>query len=311
MGCGCFTIEENNQKGRKTETKIKKEIPKKDIINFRAIKINKNRVNKIDKKNIEIDDTQKNFIEQARKENNKYRKLHQAEPLENDDYLCKRALILAKQFLKGEPFDIENLLYSNREDLGMNALKSEEELNGEQLMKRWYEEINNYNFKEQQQELECNNFTQMIWKASKKIGIGYYCLPEEIKTTKNNTNQNQNQNIEKNEENKKKKFYYIALYYPAGNIPNEYEKNVLEKIITTSPASDALQKNEGKQNNKDKKTENEISFQKTLHNSVNNPISEKNGLIFDKNNFQNYNDNKTEIDNDRIDNAPEINNNIS
>ena len=46
----------------------------------------------------------------------------------------------------------------------------------------------------------------MIWKNSNKIGIGYYFSQEN------------------------KKYYYVALFYPAGNIPGEYKSNVLKKI---------------------------------------------------------------------------------
>ena len=106
-------------------------------------------------------------------------------------------------------------------------------LNGKQLMSKWYEEKNDYDFQDPKQ-FECCNFSQMIWKNSKKFGIGYYILEEEDENKKrNNRNinekkeseyENDNQSIENN--NPSKKYCYVALYYPEGNKPGEYEENV-------------------------------------------------------------------------------------
>ena len=56
----------------------------------------------------------------------------------------------------------------------MNFLLCDEKLDGAKLMNKWYEEINKpYDFIEPD-EIECSNFTQMIWKQSKNFGCGYY-----------------------------------------------------------------------------------------------------------------------------------------
>jgi len=196
---------------------IQNEDINKNNIESKVIEKNPKRKNDIDKKkykDINIDEQKKQFANNALKKNNEYRKKHGVAPLDLDDYLNKRAFILAKLFVNEEEFDNDNLLYKNREDLGMNILMSENKLDAENLMNKWYEENINYNFIEPK-ELECNNFTQMIWKDSKKFGIGYCHLGG-------------NENNQFNEKKSLKKFCYIALYYPEGNKPGEYIKNVLK-----------------------------------------------------------------------------------
>ena len=153
----------------------------------------------------------KEFAEKALKKNNEYRKLHGIEELILDDYLIKRAFILAKK--KFKHFDIEDLSYKDGSEIGTNFEKCEKILEPEKLMDKWYYENKKYNYIEPI-ELENSNFTQMIWKNSKRFGIGYYC-----QQTKNN---------EKNQGTKK--YYYVALYYPAGNIPGEYKENIFKKL---------------------------------------------------------------------------------
>ena len=203
----------NDQK----ENKIEKEI----------IETTKKRKNEIDKKKYKNLDIDKNFIENALKENNKFRDMHGVKPLELDDYLNKRAFILANELLTKGEFDNENLLYKNREDLGMNIKMSNEDIEAEKLMEIWYEENRGYNYQEPD-ELECNNFTQMIWKNSVKFGIGYCHLLRKKENVKNINIDN----TEENNEIKNPKIYqfcYIALYYPVGNKPGEYKDNVKEK----------------------------------------------------------------------------------
>ena len=198
----------------------------------------KKRKNIIDKK---IDKTlkiDKPFIESALKANNEKRKLHGMNPLQSDDYLNKRALILAKEFLINGEFDNKNLLYSNCEDLGLNLKMSNQKLNPEELIENWYKENRDYNYKEPN-ELECNNFTQMIWKNSTNFGIGYYHLEEKDKQIKNTNTNDANKIIEENIQ-EKYDFCYIALYYPAGNKIGEYKDNIIDNAKVNINYEDLL-----------------------------------------------------------------------
>lgn len=172
----------------------------------------------------EIDDSEakklvdKQFYNAALERNNVYRNLHGVGQLKKDDYLYKMAFILAKQKLREDTLKYNNLTYKNHDELGMNVLICDKKLDGEQLMDEWYDEINNYNFIEPN-EYECVDFTQMIWKNSEKFGCGYYCL-EVNEENENNNNENQS-----------KKYCYVALYHPAGNIPGKFTKNVFRRNI--------------------------------------------------------------------------------
>ena len=152
--------------------------------------------------------------------------MHGVKPLVLDEYLFKMAFILAKQYLTEGTLENNNLKYKNHEELGMNVLSNDEMLDGDKLMNKWYDEINKpYNFIEPN-EFECSNFTQMIWKQSNNFGCGYYCLEvKEEKEIDKNENQEKKQKIQSS-----KKYYYVALYYPAGNQPGEFKSNVLKKV---------------------------------------------------------------------------------
>lgn len=204
---------------------------------FEAKTIRKNEIDKKKYKNINIDNI---FAENALKANNKFRTSHGVNILELDNYLNKRAFILAQEFLTKRKFENENLLYKNGDDLGMNVKLSNNKLEAEELMENWYEENKKYNY-EAPKELECNNFTQMIWKDSIKLGIGYYHLNEnDRKITAKKID-----NIKEDKEDKNLiefEFCYIALYYPAGNKPEEYEFNVKKlKNSIQSEANDMIE----------------------------------------------------------------------
>jgi len=175
-----------------------------DIIEHKMIERKKRNI-QIETKYLENVEINKEFVEKALKRINEYRKLHGVNPLIQDDYLIKRAFILTQKKLTN--FKSEDFLYKDGEDLGIIFEKSEKKIDVEKLIDNWYNENRNYNFIEPI-ELECNNFTQMIWKNSSKFGIGYFFSQE-------------------NEENKK--YYYAALFYPAGNIPGEYKGNIFKK----------------------------------------------------------------------------------
>ena len=214
------------------------------IISREIIPNKKRKSNKIDNQKSKEFNTDNNikFAKAALNKNNSYRNLHGVEPLKYDEYLFKMAFILAKQYLEEGTLENNNLKYMNHEELGMNFLLRDEKLDGDKLVDIWYDEINKpYNFNEPN-EFECNNFTQMVWKKSEKFGCGYYS--KEIIGDKGNNNENE----EKNEKNNiSKKYYYVALYYPSGNQPGEFRKNVLKrKRIKPQPEEQGVSSKETK-----------------------------------------------------------------
>lgn len=47
------------------------------------------------------------------------------------------------------------------------------EINMEQAVKAWYDEIKSYNFEKAQFSPETGHFTQVVWKGSQKLGVGF------------------------------------------------------------------------------------------------------------------------------------------
>ena len=65
---------------------------------------------------------------------------------------------------------------------------------------KWYNEYKQYNFDLNKYQKGTTHFTQLVWKATKEVGFGFYF---------NNDN-----------------FSSVALYYPCGNALREFSANV-------------------------------------------------------------------------------------
>ena len=66
----------------------------------------------------------------------------------------------------------------------------------------WYNEIKDYDFTKPGFSMQTGHFTQVIWKSTTQMGIGY------AKSESGN-------------------YYGVANYYPAGNFTGEFKQNVL------------------------------------------------------------------------------------
>ena len=79
--------------------------------------------------------------------------------------------------------------------------------NGSRLVDNWYQEIAAYNFQNPGPSRRTRRFTQMVWKASRELGVG---IAKSISGS----------------------YYVVATYSPPGNVPGEYRSNVLRpKLI--------------------------------------------------------------------------------
>jgi len=143
----------------------------------------------------------KKFQNEALEQTNIFRKNHHVPPLKLNNELNDIAIKWAKHL--AELGDLEHSDNSYKNDiLGENIFMCYgEEVNGKEMVKEWYEENNNYNYKEEYQTGK-GHFSQMIWKDSKEVGFGFAIAEDGS-------------------------YFGVANYFPAGNIMGRFVKNVL------------------------------------------------------------------------------------
>nr|XP_060639305.1 Golgi-associated plant pathogenesis-related protein 1 [Anolis sagrei ordinatus] len=134
----------------------------------------------------------KQFSDEVLKAHNDYRKKHGVPSLK----LCKKLSREAQQ-RKGKFFGQSVLFNTVPQHLFFYHAGSE-------VAERWYNEINNYNFQNPGFSSGTGHFTAMVWKSTKKMGVGKAAASDGST-------------------------FVVARYVPAGNIvnPGQYEQNVL------------------------------------------------------------------------------------
>ena len=219
MGMVCYEVDyrkkenkKESQSNKKDECKsMKKENPHKiDKIEISTKQKEQNKSNsKLKDKDInEIDKyTNNNNLEKIYntilKIHNDIRQKNKHEKIKLNDKLTQIAQKTADNFdiLEETNFQIENY---NNEPLGINYEKfNEDNLKIKDICEKW---INEGNKKQIKNFSKIKHFTQIIWKNTKEIGIGY------------------------SELNNKEKILVI-LYYPAGNIFEEFNENIPKGIF--------------------------------------------------------------------------------
>ena len=73
----------------------------------------------------------------------------------------------------------------------------------EKISLQRYKSENKYDYKNPKYSSDTEDFTQIVWKNTKKIGCGYACNDKDC--------------------------YGICTYYPAGNYLNQFSSNVFPK----------------------------------------------------------------------------------
>ena len=182
------------------EKNNKRDFVKKELDEDRKILINniKNKVDKSDKYN-SLENIYKNILNMHNNIRKKYG--YKNLDLKNDLSLLAQKTADNFDILEESNFQIEN--YNNK-PLGINY----EKFNGDNskikdICEKWIKEGNKKQIKNFS---KIKHFTQIIWKNTKEIGIGY------------------------SELNNKEKILVI-LYYPAGNIFEEFNENIPKGIF--------------------------------------------------------------------------------
>jgi uncharacterized protein YkwD len=133
---------------------------------------------------------------------NELRRKHNSPELKKNDDLNYEAQIYAEELLSNHD---KNYIYKNiykDSFIGENIMLSEMK-SAEAICEEWYKENQFYDFNKNTFQKNAAHFTQLIWKETKEIGIGF---------CKDNN-----------------KCCLVVLYYPAGNVLGEFSKNV-EKV---------------------------------------------------------------------------------
>ena len=133
------------------------------------------------------------FRNEITERHNYYRKEHYVGELQRDPELEKLAQDVAEYMS-----EIDSIYYNyekyNEQTISKNFFYDNNFLDGEEVADEWYSQIKNYDFKNPATKKISliKDFSNLIWKKTKKIGCGYSC---------------------KNED---KKCYYCCAYYPGG-----------------------------------------------------------------------------------------------
>ncbi|XP_034272268.1 Golgi-associated plant pathogenesis-related protein 1 isoform X1 [Pantherophis guttatus] len=143
----------------------------------------------------------KQFSEEVLRAHNDYRKKHGVPSLK----LCKKLNREAQQY--SEALASTRILKHSPESssgkCGENLAWASYDQSGSEVADRWYSEIKNYNFQSPGFSSGTGHFTAMVWKNTKKMGVGKAAASDGST-------------------------FVVARYEPAGNIVNsgQYKQNV-------------------------------------------------------------------------------------
>ena len=168
-------------------------------------KVNKEKNHYFDKINSNRTNDYEDYKYKALNIHNQLREKHQSNELILNDELNKMAQKYADNCDETNSARLCPDLYDNN-IIGQNIAVIKENLfDVSKICKSWYEEKNNYDFNLNRHQKNTGHFTQLVWKETKLIGFGY-------KKSGNGL------------------IYFVAYYYPAGNIFNKYKENVKKEI---------------------------------------------------------------------------------
>ena len=139
------------------------------------------------------------------KKHNKYRQMYGAQNLDLNIDLCEIAQKYAEKSASFNSIDHCCDLYKN-EIIGMNIeIVDSINFNIDSICDKWYNEKNKYDFVSNKYQSDTSHFTQLIWRDTKFVGFGYA-------------------------NNSSGKIYFVAIYYPPGNIFSKFKENVKKSI---------------------------------------------------------------------------------
>ncbi|KAK2721080.1 hypothetical protein QYM36_003374, partial [Artemia franciscana] len=169
------------------------------------------------------------FAKACLKAHNEYRALHNVKSLKLNKKLCKYAQEWAEKLSHdGQMMHRQNCIYG--ENLfSIWTTESSRVVTGKEPVAAWYSEIEKYNFGQEPADSSAGHFTQLVWKETKLLGVGF------------------SKSVEG-------KFFIVCNYHPTGNFLGEYEENVLPPIPSKKKPAIASPKPVTKPSKKKKKS---------------------------------------------------------
>jgi len=146
---------------------------------------------------------QDEFSAEALMAHNLYRKIHGVAPLKLNKKLVDLAVSRAKELAEGGKLNVKQILFKG-ENLGetVGTVGGFSSYNGISATQLWYSVVSKFD-EEGESSNEGASFTQMVWKKTEEVGFG-------IAKAKDG------------------KFFFVAEYFPSGNIRGQYEDNVFQ-----------------------------------------------------------------------------------
>ncbi|XP_076135726.1 GLI pathogenesis-related 2, like [Alosa pseudoharengus] len=146
------------------------------------------------------------FAEEVLHSHNEYRRKHQAPPLKLSSKLSQEASRYAESLASTRI--LKHSVESSKGSCGENLAWASYDQSGKDVSDRWYNEVQQYNFNRPGFNSGTGHFTAMVWKSSRKMGVG------KAQASDGST-------------------FVVARYTPAGNIINQghFEANVLANVL--------------------------------------------------------------------------------
>jgi len=133
---------------------------------------------------------------------NKIRASHGVPPLRESDSLSEYSQQWANFISDTDSLTHSSMIWDGK-NVGENIAKAGAVINdpSQLIVQKWYEEKENYDYSSPSSQNNTKNFTQMVWKNTESVGFGL------AYSQSGNT-------------------FIVINYYPAGNVSDEYRKNV-------------------------------------------------------------------------------------
>ena len=134
---------------------------------------------------------------------NKFRGWHSSPALKWSSSLARKAQKLADDLARNNDSAMESLEMNELPGENIAVIENGYSTAAESAVKQWYGEVKGYSFAHPSLDDSTKHFSQVVWKGTKKAGIG-------LAKSKSSDNT-----------------YVVALYDPPGNTEGEEKKNIL------------------------------------------------------------------------------------